>query len=333
MTSAALLVVTLKTSFHFSHHETAVAVGVSGGGDSMALLHMVSQWAMQQGRQMTVHALTVDHGLRPESRAEAEQIGEWVKSWPCVKHHILQWDHANGKPQSSVMESARAARYALMNDYCRANHIQTLCIAHHADDQIETFLFRLAKGSGLDGLSGMDENVFFNDLRLYRPLLKQTHADLIHYCQANDIRWVEDPSNHNVSYARPRLRKTRAILEKEGLNGKRLQTTVTRLGRAAEALNHYTQLAYAETVAEYNNKAEIHWAALTKYHEEIIIRVMQKTLSAIGETQSGYPPKLERIETMVPQFLSGQLRGKSATLHGCVISLSKTGDNLEIVRS
>jgi len=329
------LVVVLETDLQFSDNERAIAVGVSGGGDSMALLHMLSRWAEEQGRDIVIHALTIDHALRMESCDEADMVARWVSVWPRVVHHILRWNHDNGQPQSSVMESARVARYAMMKDYCYAHHIQTLCVAHHADDQIETFLFRLAKGSGLDGLSAMNENVIMTDnLRLYRPLLGCTHQDLISYCLAHDIPWIEDPSNQNGAYLRPRLRQSREILEKEGLSGKRLQKTINRLGRASNALDHYAQTAYAAAAEEHGQGQAVYidWSVLGQYHEEIIIRVLQRALMVTGGTRAGYPPRLERVEDMVTQILSGRLRGKSATLHGCLVSHSKTGDKLEIVR-
>lgn len=323
---------TPKPEFLFDKNETDIAVGLSGGGDSMALLHMVSDWAGKQDRAITVHAITVDHNLRLESGAEARNLAEWVQSWPCVRHTVLTWEHDQEMPQSAVMESARNARYDLMKSYCNDNNIHTLCLAHHADDQIETFLFRLAKGSGLDGLSSMVEKANVDDLILYRPLLDWTHQDLIEYCRERNIKWIEDPSNKNENYARPRLRNSREVLEKEGLSGKRLTTTIKRLRRAADALVCEADKEFKNTVSGNEGKLVIQWSALKVHHEEIIIRVFQKALADIGFTQSGYPPKLERVEELVTQLLSEELKGKSATLHGCLISLSKTGDTVEIVR-
>ena len=171
-----------------------IAVGLSGGGDSMALTHMLCDWASRNDK--IIHALHVDHDLRNESVDEAKQVGAWVENFPNIQFQILKWDHDS--PDTALMERARHARYDLMNDYCFQNKINILCIAHHADDQIETFFFRLAKGSGLDGLTGMKAWSDYNDnLKIHRPLLNQSHNDLIEYCRDHNLSWIEDPSNEN----------------------------------------------------------------------------------------------------------------------------------------
>lgn len=324
-------------AFDFHCNETDIAVGLSGGGDSMALTHMVCRWAANRpDRQVIVHALNVDHSLRPQSGRESAQIGEWVRDWPNLVYRPLVWDHPDGLPQTAVMEQARQARYALLLDYCRSHAIATLCVAHHGDDQIETFLFRLAKGSGIDGLAAMrtEAAIGENDgIRLYRPLLSWSHAELISYCRDHGLPWIEDPSNADAGYARPRLRQSRDILAAEGLTAKRLGAIAGRMGRAAAALDHYADIACREAVTVENaEKRVFDWKKLSANPPEIIIRVLQKTLAATGRTQSGYPPKLERVEEIAARLLSGGLKGKTATLHGCLVSLSQTGDILEIVR-
>jgi tRNA(Ile)-lysidine synthase len=125
-----------------------VAAGVSGGPDSMAMLWLLSHWAVE--RDIFIRAYTVDHGLRRESADEARTIGAWVKDWPNVMHEVLVWE--GEKPGSRILEEARSKRYALMAAAMKAQGAGYLFIAHHRDDQAETFLIRLAKGSGLDGL-------------------------------------------------------------------------------------------------------------------------------------------------------------------------------------
>jgi len=281
----------------------------------MALAHMMCHWAAEQGRH--VHLLTVNHNLRDEAGAEGERLYEWVKDFVGSEHHILTWHHDAHKPETAVMEKARQARYTLMADYCQTHQIETLCIAHHADDQVETFLFRLAKGSGLDGLTGMQEwTAYNNHLMLYRPLLAQTHVDLIAYCKTHQLQWIEDPSNSNSAYARPRLRKA---LQAEGLDAKRFTKTLERLTRAQQALDHIAD----RCLQSYDM---IDWALVKTYPTDIQIRVLQKSLSMIGQTTHTYPPKLERVEEIVNTIKPGH----AATLHGCLISLSKDGNTLEI---
>ena len=323
--------------FTFPDNDQNIAVALSGGGDSMALAHQLCQWAAAYKRH--IHLLTVNHNLRPEARDEAETVAQWVAHFPNASHHVLTWDHAE-KPETAVMEQARQARYALMADYCEANKINVLCVAHHADDQLETFLFRLAKGSGLDGLCGMQTWTTYNDrLRIYRPFLDQKHADLIAYCRSHHLSWIEDPSNRNEIYARPRLRRA---LAEEGLDSKRFVKTLARLTRAQKALDVIAAEVMAENCLscesdnpEQQNNASpimsgmvIKWDNICKQPTDIQIRVLQKALQEVGRTAHDYPPKLERVEEIV-QNLSA---GKSATLFGCLMTLSKDGNTLEIRR-
>ena len=139
-----------------------IAIALSGGSDSMALLLLLKT------QNIPLHALTVDHHLRPESASEAAQVAAWCNALG-VPHTTLHWQHE--KIESGLPEKARDARYALMFDWCREHHIQHLFTAHHLDDQIETMLFRLTRGSGLVGLSGMLPLTQRDGIFLHRPLL------------------------------------------------------------------------------------------------------------------------------------------------------------------
>src|SRR5690606_21458404 len=128
-----------------------------------------------------IHALTVDHGLRAESAQEAKAVAAWVKDWPRIRHSVLNISALRG--QSRRMEQAREKRYEVMARYCADKKIGHLFLAHHLDDQAETFLFRLAKGSGLDGLAAMKPRQRYDDnLVLLRPLLDTPKAALIKIC-------------------------------------------------------------------------------------------------------------------------------------------------------
>ena len=306
-------------NFNISHDQNKIAVAVSGGGDSMALAHMLSMWAQENDR--LVHILHVNHNLRNAANKEAVELKNWVKDFPNTKYFILNWKFVD-KPNTAVMEKARSARYALMAEHCAKHNIKTLAVGHHADDQLETFLFRLAKGSGLDGLTGMNEWGAFENIKLYRPLLGFSHDELIKYCINNNLNWFDDPSNEDIRYARPRLR---LALSEEGLDAKRFTKTLERLGRGKQALNQITN----EAISKYYVNGVIEWDAIQNYPIDIQIRVLQNALEKIGNTESGYPPKLERIEEIVKLLRPH----KSATLHGCVLTMSGDGNRLEIIAS
>jgi tRNA(Ile)-lysidine synthase len=306
-----------KVDFSKIKNQKHIAVGLSGGGDSMALTHMLSKWALQNNAQ--IHAITVNHNLRKNSANEAVMVGGYIKKFPNVEHHILKWD-MGGHEKTALMEKARSARYALMIEYCKAHNIDTLAIGHHGDDQIETFLFRLSKGSGVDGLAAMPELSERDGVQIYRPLLPHSHHELIQYCKSNHLKWIEDPSNQNSQFARPRIRKA---LEDEGLTTKRMAKTVQRMAEAKEAILWLVGKAFDETNI---NKDTVQWDVLSEYPRAVAVRVLQGYLERLGKDTGGYPPKLERVESIVATIRPS----KSATLHGCLITLSKDGKALEI---
>lgn len=295
-----------------------VAVAVSGGPDSMALLWLLSQ-AAQTNSGAEIYALTVDHGLRPEAAAEAAQVGQWVKNWPHVKHAVLKIDSLDG--QSGVMENARAARYDLLADYCRKNKIKTLFVAHHLDDQAETFLFRLAKGSGLDGLAAMRRETRYDEnLIIMRPLLEIPKSRLIATCRQNGMSFVADPTNDDTGFARNRLRAAQDVLAAEGLTSKRLAVTAARMARARAALEHYADQSFDKCLVK-ENKTEIvfSYEDLRKEPAEIRLRVLLMAVEKVAPDEKGYGPRRERMEELADAlFAEGAFRKR--TLGGCVFS-------------
>jgi len=170
-------------------HKT-IAVAVSGGPDSMALCLLMNTWA--QKNQFKLVALTVDHRLREGSLKEAQIVQEWM-ALHSIDHHILTWEH--GPITTGIQKKAREARYNLLTNFCQQNNIQIVCTAHHAADQIETFLMRLSKGSGLEGLSVMQERSLRGNITIARPLLSTQPEMLKEYLQAVSQEYIQDPSN------------------------------------------------------------------------------------------------------------------------------------------
>jgi tRNA(Ile)-lysidine synthase len=182
-----------------------IAIAVSGGADSMALARLAIDWAKRHQVQVTV--LTVDHGLRPASAAEAKQVTGWMADLG-VAHTVLTWTGA--KPQTGIQAAARDARYALMGGCCRDNGVGTLLVGHHRDDQAETYLMRLDRGSGPNGLAGMSAITDRYGVRIARPLLGVPKSRLVATCRGLGQGWIEDPSNCDPRYARTRARATLA---------------------------------------------------------------------------------------------------------------------------
>jgi tRNA(Ile)-lysidine synthase len=211
-----------------------LAVAVSGGPDSLALALLLAEWA--HSRNGRLDALTVDHRLRPESTAEAQQVGRWLEHLPGVTHRILPW--TDPKPESGIQAVAREARYRLLAAYCRDHAILHLCVAHHRDDQHETHRLRTGHGSGALGLAGMSAARPLDGVRLLRPLLGIAKVELVALLAARDQKWISDPSNSNPAFERVRLREaatpeteTRdaAALHRLGLERQRLEAEAARI--------------------------------------------------------------------------------------------------------
>jgi tRNA(Ile)-lysidine synthase len=289
-----------------------IAVALSGGCDSLALSVLAHDWVQARGGE--VIALTVDHRLRAGSTAEARRVHA-----QCVEigisHHILT--RRGPKPEASIQDAARRARYALLTDWCRDNGVLHLFLGHHLEDQAETFLLRLSRGSGIDGLSAMTPVQARAEIRLLRPLLTVPKARLRAVLEKRKLSWIEDPSNLDPNYARIRFRRALPMLAEEGLDVARLAATATRMARARTALENLTAGVLAQAVSVFPEgyglvKAEI----LGRADEEIALRALSRILMCIGARP--YPPRLAPLERLYDALRSGK-PGTAKTLAGCRI--------------
>ena len=306
-----------------------IAVALSGGPDSMALLHLLARVCPSQ---TIIHAITVDHGLRANSADEAKQVGTWVSSLHNVHHHIVRWD--GDKPDSAIMESARAARYRLLEQFCVERGIENLWVAHNRTDQAETFLFRLAKGSGLDGLAAIHEQTSSpsGSVQILRPLLDVAKDDLTAWCVDQNIPFVTDPSNQNTAFARIRLRQSMDVLAAEGLSEKRLATTARRMGRARAALDHLTDQAWAQVVTVQNDGITMDLHALATWPDDIRLRVIRRACDHVTLDRDGFGPRLDRLEEIVDTIFADH-NFRAATLGGVLLRRAPGGgDRLLIAR-
>lgn len=291
--------------------EPAVAVGVSGGGDSVALVLLLRHWVAERGGSLL--ALTVDHGLRPESADEAAVVGQAMERLG-VPHRVLRWEGA--KPSAGLQAAARVARHGLLGAACAEAGILHLALAHHRDDQAETVLLRLARGSGIDGLAGMAPVRADGAVRVIRPMLGFSHDRLLATCRDEGVDWIEDPSNHNPRFARARLRAARDLLGGEGLNSERLSEVARRAGRARAALEQATADLLAE-VATIHPEGWITLASapLLAAPAEIALRVLGRALAVIGGPL--HPVRDEALERLLSKLVAGQ----GGTLGGCVVRM------------
>lgn len=308
-----------------------VAVGLSGGPDSMALAWLFSQ-LYANGLGPCVQALTVDHGLRPESAAEAMCVGAWVADWPGICHAILT--RKKSAKATRIQEAARTDRYALMEKRCAKDKVTALFLAHHQDDQAETFLMRLAAGSGLDGLAGMQPVAFRSSgLCIARPFLDVSKSRLVATCQHYHIPFLVDPSNESDRFARVRLRQGAEILAKEGLTAERLGRTSRRLRMALEAVDFYVEKAWIDAISiENTGRIVFSYGMLSAQPADIRYRVLKKAILLIrGNQGQDYGPRMDRLEDIAASFFS-VTPSRKATIGRCLITLRLKEDWLAVER-
>ena len=272
-----------------------LALAVSGGPDSLALMHLAARWRDARRESPELIVLTVDHGLRAGSRDEALMVGRAADA-AGLPHAVLTWTHDG--VGTSLQARARAARYDLMAAYAHAHDIPALVTAHHLDDQAETFLMRLKRGSGLDGLSAIPEQGDWAGLTLLRPLLEMRKERLVAIAEEAGLPFVTDPSNADAQFERGRLRGAMEALGALGLTAEAIALSARRLRRARAALDAASGdflARHAETSAA--GYAAIDLAALTDAPEEIALRALSRVIATVGGGAD--PVRLAKLETLL----------------------------------
>ncbi|MBZ8118594.1 tRNA lysidine(34) synthetase TilS [Roseovarius sp. LXJ103] len=288
--------------------QASLGVAVSGGGDSLALLHLLKAW----GGPLRV--VTVDHGLRAEAAGEALGVAEACAALN-VPHDILRWDGWDG--QGNLSARARAARYALMRDWALGHGLSGLALGHTAEDQAETVLMRLARRAGVDGLSGMSAKRGMGKMIMHRPLLAARREALRDYLRGLGVAWVDDPSNTDGAFRRVQARRALEALEPLGLTVEALCDVAGHLAEARETL---AQIAAAEAdkicrVAQ--GDVLIDPVRFSCLRPDIARRIMEAVLRWI--TGADYGPR--GAETA--RALAKVAAQESFTLAGCRITMSR----------
>ncbi|WP_417586967.1 tRNA lysidine(34) synthetase TilS [Pararhodobacter oceanensis] len=308
--SAAEPLIALQQALQAQGGVQRLGVAVSGGGDSLAAMLLAVE-ALGAGR---VAAVTVDHGLRAESASEARFVAE-ICARLGVAHQVLNWGGAEA--EGNLQDAARRARFRLIGTWA-AGRVEAVIVAHTLEDQAETLLMRLARGSGVDGLAAMATAREHGGMLWLRPFLNTTREALREVLQARGQEWIEDPSNEDRQFQRVRVRQTLAALEPLGITAQGLAQTATRMQHARAALEAQTQAALTEHVTEDRGTLLIDRAALT-LAEEIRDRLFAHLLMALSHAP--YRPRLAALQRLVTE---------GGMLSGCV--LSDEGAHLRLAR-
>jgi tRNA(Ile)-lysidine synthase len=286
-----------------------LAIAVSGGADSMALCLLAADWVNVTGGQVV--ALIVDHGLRTSSATEVQKVAGWL-AIRGIPYKILTWE--GKKPVTGVQAAARIARYDLMRDWCGKSNISVLMVAHHLEDQVETFLLRVSGGSGLDGLASMKSISKIGKLFILRPLLGTSKKRLIQSLRLVGQRWIEDPSNQNPAFERTKMRQLVMALEECGLPPPKV----------ADLVNHFSELQkiLANVVTKFFECAVrvlpegygvVHHEVLQKLPDPILERTLIQLILIFGAKI--YPPRRDSLTRVIENIKSSKI--SSFTLGGC----------------
>ncbi len=296
-----------------------IAVAVSGGGDSMAMLHLAAGWARIYG--IRLHPVTVDHGLRPESAAEAALVADEAKGLG-LPHTTLKWQGWNGA--GNLQDAARRARQDLIGRWRGA--IAHVLFGHTRDDQAETFLMRLRRGSGVEGLGAIRPVHLVQDggWRIVRPMLDIGRAELRHYLATLRIPFADDPTNEDPAYDRVRMRRLLDTLEAEGIGREGLAATATRMQRAAEALGARAHDVASRIARTDHGDVLIDRDALAGVEADTSLRILAAALQFVASAE--YRPRLATLEAALDRILGGG----AASLAGCLIQ--PEGARLRIFR-
>lgn len=308
----------------------SLLLAVSGGPDSVALMWLAARWrrALKNGPQLL--AVTVDHGLRAASAREALDVKRLAGTLGMA-HRTLRW--TGDKPASGLPAAARAARYRLLAQAARAAGASHILTAHTRDDQAETVLMRMARGSGLTGLRAMARQSDRDGIILARPLLDVPKARLVATLQKAGIGFAVDPTNADPDFTRPRWRALAPALAAEGLHARALARLAGRLRRADQALDLMADGAEQALagLAAASIPAAVDAPAFAALAEEIRIRLLLRWIDRVGHEGPAELGKVEALSAAIDR--AGQAAGTGVrlrqTLAGAMISV--TARHLRIV--
>ena len=317
--------------------EPALVLAVSGGPDSTALLHLTARWRSNLRPAPRLVAVTVDHGLRPEAKREAAAVKKLSKKLG-VEHITMTMRWSGEKPSTGIQEAARLARYRLLHKAARRVRARCVVTAHTLDDQAETVLFRMARGSGLAGICGMARRIALDELpintqaggdwsdavMLVRPLLDVPKARLIVTLAEAGISYAEDPSNADPRFTRARLRQLMPVLAEEGLSPRCLARLARRVRRSEAAHEAVVDHAAGRIgLAAGARKAVLTTADWRTLPDEIALRLLGRAIGVIGTEGPVEFGKLEALnEALNAALVSGAARFRR-TLAGAMVSLQK----------
>jgi len=313
-----------KTLFSDLQAIPVIMLAVSGGPDSTALMVLAARWRDTLKTKPKLIAVTVDHGLRKESRQEAAAVARLARKLK-IAHRTLRW--RGRKPVTGLQQAARAARYRLLGEAARKAKAAHILTAHTLDDQAETVLIRMSRGSGLTGLGAMTRlsglpHDGARAITLVRPLLDIPKARLVATLRATEIPYAEDPSNRDPRFTRARLRVMMGALAEEGLDASRLAQLARRLKRAESAIEAAVDRAADEFLVDSPSSVAIERRRFADLPAEIALRLLARALTRAGDEGPVELGKLEALKNALDDAQNADNGRFRRTLAGAVVTLT-----------
>ena len=286
-------------------------VAVSGGPDSLALAAMCR--AMYSNyKQLKFYYLHINHGIRKNSLSESKKIKKILKK----QYILLKIINNKKKIINNIQHNARKIRYSLLNRECKKKKIKFILTGHHKDDQIETFLIRLSRGSGVQGLSAMSAISYFNsETKIFRPFLSESKKNLIFISKKIFGTYIKDPSNNNKKFLRSNVRKLLPILSRHGIESDQILRSINTLKSSSKTLNIYFKEILKKIVKRKGKKIYIKKNELFSLNQELQLRVLGFVIRSVNN--SDYPPRSKKIFTALKYLNSS--RDKIHQLGGCLL--------------
>lgn len=285
---------------------SALVLAVSGGPDSTALMWLMARWRRSLSRGPRLFAVTIDHGLRPDAPREAREVKRLARELQ-LPHRTMRW--TGPKPKTGVPAAARTARYRLLAVAAQSVGASHVVTAHTRDDQAETLLMRLLRGSGITGLAAMARVTERDGLALARPLLDIPKSRLIATLNRAKIGFADDPTNRDAVFTRPRLRALLPLLAAEGGDARALARLAARLARADAAVEvlvdgaeRYLALKGQGILQRAGNGIAFDAGAFALLPEEIRLRLLMRAINRLGHEG---PAELGKAETLLAQLGRG----------------------------
>ena len=291
-----------------------IVVAISGGPDSLALAALTKAFSYE--KKLKFYYVLIDHQIRKKSTEEANQVKILLK-----KHNISLVIITNPSIiKKNIQSEARKIRYQLLLSFCNKKNAKTILTAHNLEDQVETFFIRLARGSGLTGLSSMKTlSKLDKNIRLLRPLLDTKKNNLIKISKKVFGKYFKDPSNNNTKYLRTKIRNLKKPLSQSGINYDQIIKSINNLASSRATLEEYYKKTFEEIVKKSKSKIELNFPKFMNLNNDIKLRLINDSVKILKNNY--YTLRSKKVNNLIKSMKAKKF--KKHTLGGCIFYIKK----------